>query len=692
MDDHLKHLEIIAKRLDEYRLQINMKKSEFLKKSVLYCGYLVENGHVKIDPEKVRIVRSWPVPTNSSAVRSFLGFLGYYRKFIKDFGTMAAPLHAISGMKSVWIWSSLEQNSFESLRNAMLKDPVLVCPNDKFTFHIWPDASPWAVGGVLTQDHGNGHQPIAYEYHKLSKAELNYPHHEKEILAMLYCLRKWRYYFEGRKFVVHSDNTTVVRMSTVKDPHRRLQRCIQEYQYWSPDIIYEPGTTNPADGPSRIVLDGKNESDDEDLLSDFDPFGPLPTDLAVNALRVEEWNLEIDPVNDWPLVVAYFLEFGEWPAELQSGLKARCTRELVNFEIHHDLFRVSADLRPVAPSALPFERWGMDFIQNLQPTKRGNRHIITAIDYATRWVVCRAVKKMDSDTVADFLYHDIMINFGAPYEIFSDRGSSLLSESIRSYEKLQRIKHKASTPYHPQTNGMVERMHATLRSVIAKLGDGQPDRWDEFLPQAVFSLRVRTHAVTKKSPFYLLFGVQPRLPTDTNPLRTSMIPLDELEEMEEKHEFIARVFDELGYDRAAAYHNSEAQAVRMNKYYDIKKKTKGSYYDINDMVKLKNFGKSKFEFSWKGPYHVVGFGIVPSTYYLMDSNGKRIDYTVAQDNLAPWLAPLGSNQDFAYNPTLEEIDPAVPLAEYRSCEGRTERYDKLTKRIGIPIRLPTNDR
>ena len=74
---------------------------------------------------------------------------------------MAAPLHAISGMKSVWIWSSLEQNSFESLRNAMLKDPVLVCPNDKFTFHIWPDASPWAVGGVLTQDHGNGHQPIA---------------------------------------------------------------------------------------------------------------------------------------------------------------------------------------------------------------------------------------------------------------------------------------------------------------------------------------------------------------------------------------------------------------------------------------------------------------------------------------------------------------------------------------------------
>jgi hypothetical protein len=108
------------------------------------------------------------------------------------------------------------------------------------------------------------------------------------------------------------------------------------------------------------------------------------------------------------------------------------------------------------------------------------------------------------------------------------------------------------------------------------------------------------------------------------------------------------------------------------------------------MVKLKNYGKSKFEFSWKGPYHVVGFGIVPSTYYLMDSTGKRMDYTVAQDNMAPWLAPLGSNQEYRYDPTPREIvDPASALVD-RSCEGKTDRYKDLKKRVGIPIRVPSN--
>jgi transposase InsO family protein len=175
-----------------------------------------------------------------------------------------------------------------------------------------------------------------------------------------------------------------------------------------------------------------------------------------------------------------------------------------------------APLKPLNPIALPFERWGMDFVQNLRPTKSGNRHIITAIDYGTRWVVCRAVKNMDADTVADFLYHDILVNYGAPYEIISDRG--LLAESLQSYEKLQMIRHGASTPYHPQTNGMVERMHSMLRAAITKLSDGSPDRWDEFLPQALFSIRVRTHAVTKFSPFYLMYGVHPRIPMDTNVL------------------------------------------------------------------------------------------------------------------------------------------------------------------------------
>ncbi|KAH9244953.1 hypothetical protein BASA81_017601 [Batrachochytrium salamandrivorans] len=116
----------------------------------------------------------------------------------------------------------------------------------------------------------------------------------------------------------------------------------------------------------------------------------------------------------------------------------------------------------------------------------------------------------------------------------NDRGSSFISEGIREYEKLQHIRHHATTPYHPQTNGMVERMHATMGHAITTLTQGRPDRWDEYLQQTVFALRVRKHAVTKKSPFYLLYGVEPRLPGDDNPIPEMMAPLDEIERMEER--------------------------------------------------------------------------------------------------------------------------------------------------------------
>ncbi|KAH9244299.1 hypothetical protein BASA81_018304 [Batrachochytrium salamandrivorans] len=137
-------------------------------------------------------------------------------------------------------------------------------------------------------------------------------------------------------------------------------------------------------------------------------------------------------------------------------------------------------------------------------TKSGNQHIITAIDYATRWVVAKAVPNRDSVTVASFLY-ELMMNMGRRLnssQIEEVRLSLKESENTRNY----RDSAHATTPYHPQTNGMVERMHATMGHAITTLTQGRPDRWDEYLQQTVFALRVRKHAVTKQSPFYLLYG------------------------------------------------------------------------------------------------------------------------------------------------------------------------------------------
>ncbi|KAH6583466.1 hypothetical protein BASA61_007985 [Batrachochytrium salamandrivorans] len=287
--------------------------------------------------------------------------------------------------------------------------------------------------------------------------------------------------------------------------------------------------------------------------------------------------------------------------------------------------RVRTKIHPIPSVALPFERWGLDFVQDLKETKSGNRHIITAIDYATRWVVAKAVPNRDAVTVASFLY-ELMMNYGSPFEIFTDRGSAFLSEGVQEFEKLQKIRHHATTPYHPQTNGMVERMHAMLGHAITTLTQGRPEQWDEYLNQTVFALRVRKHAVTKKSPFYLLYGVEPRLPGDMEP-----IP-----ETQDSTELTVREFDELGQHRAAAYHRSKAQAEVMRRRNGGNLDSEDYCFKVGEMVKLKHHSKVKFEFDWKGPYVIADTGY-PGTYWLMEPSGRRLDSTTNETDLAPWL-------------------------------------------------------
>ncbi len=302
--------------------------------------------------------------------------------------------------------------------------------------------------------------------------------------------------------------------------------------------------------------------------------------------------------------------------------------------------------------ALPFERWGVDFVGPLPETKTRNKFVITSIDYSTRWVVAKAVPNMDSITVQNFLYEDIMYHYGAPHELITDRGKAFLSVGIADFEREHGIDHLLTSPYHPQTNGMVERMHAMLKHSLTTLTLDQPSRWDEYLKQAVFALRTRTHAVTKFSPFFLLYGVHPRMDYDEDlaPPASLLTSLDELEEMEADGEFYARSFEALGQDRAASYIRSKAQMEIMKKRGDFPEWASQSRFTVGDMVKLKHHGRTVLEFKWKGPYHIVDLGH-EGTYFLMSPSGLRLDAPVNQNDLSPWLAVTTDNEGYFYDGT-----------------------------------------
>jgi Mor family transcriptional regulator len=294
----------------------------------------------------------------------------------------------------------------------------------------------------------------------------------------------------------------------------------------------------------------------------------------------------------------------------------------------------------IPPVAVPFERLGLDFLSNLPLTKNGNRHCITCVDYATRWLWAWPVKEMTASVVIKFLYHQILMFVGAPFEIITDRGSNFLSEPVKQFLDLHNIKHLKTSPYHPATNGMIERLHGMVNHGITAMVRSRVNRWDEFVDQVVFGIRVRTHAVTKVSPFYLLFGINPRIPGDLDPPNQVRAPLDELERQVAANEFQIRELEDLGQTRAAAHFRSLEQAKKMESG-----QVKTFYFEIGDWVKRKNRNKSKFNFSWNGPFVVVGFGPFP-TYWLMKPDGQRFNTVVNQVDLAPWTARVNENESY----------------------------------------------
>jgi hypothetical protein len=204
------------------------------------------------------------------------------------------------------------------------------------------------------------------------------------------------------------------------------------------------------------------------------------------------------------------------------------------------------------------------------------------------------------------------------------------------------IKHLKTSPYHPATNGMVERVHGMINHGISALCRSRVNRWDEHLDEVVFGIRVRTHSVTKFSPFYLLFGTQPRLPGDTESPSQLRVPLDAVEAQIQRDEFTARELQELGQARGSAFLRSKTQ------YDQLNSNEKDFYFKVDDWVKMKDFTKTKFKFTWKGPYIIQGFGYFP-TYWLRKPNGEMVKNLVSQNNLAPWISRLQDNEEYFAN-------------------------------------------
>ena len=261
--EHEKHLREVLHTPREHRLYAKLNKCEFWLKEVIFLGHVILAEGILVDPRKVEAVLKWERPTNMTEIRSFLRLAGYYRRFIKGFSTIAAPMTHLTRKETKWEWTSECESSFQELKRRLTTALVLTLPSGKEGFVIYSDASNKGLGCVLMQ-HG---RVIAYVSRQLKTHETNYSTHDLELAAVIFSLRVWRHYLYGSRVQIFTDHKSLRYLMTQKELNMRQRRWVELIKDYNCVIDYHPRranvVTDALSRKSKLLVIEPNDCDEK---------------------------------------------------------------------------------------------------------------------------------------------------------------------------------------------------------------------------------------------------------------------------------------------------------------------------------------------------------------------------------------------------------------------------------------------
>ncbi|KAK1693114.1 hypothetical protein QYE76_009811 [Lolium multiflorum] len=248
IQEHKKHLETVLQLLEQNKLYVKRSKCSFAQQSLEYLGHIISAEGVSTDPTKIEAVQHWPQPTSLTQLRGFLGLAGYYRKFIRHFGIISRPLTDLLKKNKAFVWSPVVHDAFLSLKTALVQAPVLALPDFTKDFVLEADACATGVGAVLMQQ---GH-PLAFLSKALGPRNQALSVYDKECLAILLAIDKWRSYLQHRQFTIHTDQRSLVHLGEHKFSTPIQQKAFFKLMGLQYRVVYKKGVTNrAADALSR---------------------------------------------------------------------------------------------------------------------------------------------------------------------------------------------------------------------------------------------------------------------------------------------------------------------------------------------------------------------------------------------------------------------------------------------------------
>lgn len=243
LETHQSHVIQVLDRLRQTQLYAKASKCEFHQTSVEFLGFVVSDQGLSMDTKKVKSIMEWPTPRNLRDTQSFLGFCNFYRRFIKNYSSIAKPLIDLTKKDLPFVWEKPQRTSFEALKKSFTSVDLLRHYDPTKQLILETDASDYAIAGILSHEIDKKLEPVAFFSHKMLPAKLNYPIHDKEMLAIVSAFKEWRHYFEGARETirVYTNHRSLEYFMTTKQLNRRQARWSELLADFDFNIIYRPG-------------------------------------------------------------------------------------------------------------------------------------------------------------------------------------------------------------------------------------------------------------------------------------------------------------------------------------------------------------------------------------------------------------------------------------------------------------------
>ena len=674
MEQHLQHVRILFECLREADLKLTKRKCNFLKAHVQYLGHYISGGGLEPVPEKLHSLRDMPPPEDLTGVRRFLGFVGYYRKFIPRYSDIARPLTNLTRKDIPFDWTNACQTAFQMLKEFLLKEPILKYPIPEQPYILYTDASKYAWAGVLTQSYQykeNGkeyyiHHPITYVSGLFKGPQINWAALTKEAYAIYMSVRKLDYYLKEADTTIRSDHLPLKSFllkntkndkvnnwgvelasrynlkfeyikgikNTLADTMSRLVKLNPDIQLEKEPNGYQFGKPTPEDVPPKdtelkliYIAPTSPEHDPhkdpiplrgqiqwgislEDLLKaqKEDKFcktirgriqkeGPksvypyyLEDDLLMRYTDDNKQRFEVTVVPKHMAIVLLKLAHDELGHNGSArtymilrrnyywrGLRPDVTQYVKRCKLcrQHNVASPKYNKGTFAVPGAPMDFISMDLVGEFHPpSTKGNKYALTVICMLTGWTWCIPIPDKTAPVVLNAYLKHVHHVFGPSRKILSDNGTEFSNKLFETVAKELGVEHKVySPPYHPQSNGRIEGFHSFLKACLAK-HISKDVEWDEVCPLATATYNFLPNEHSRESPFFLMFGRDPRLPlTETFKPRMRYLGTEDtilsLEALKNMYLLVAENLKK-AREKALPLHNPKQKTILPNQFVTLK--------------------------------------------------------------------------------------------------------------------------